>query len=100
MLLCRGPVVTSANDLDHLVDVDNGNEETLDEVEAILPLAQAIAASPLGYLDAVVDKDLEQLPKAQSLGLTADQGNVVDGEALFERGEAVELLENELWVKA
>ena len=50
--------------------------------------------------DPVVDVDLEQIPEAEHARLAVDQGDVVDPERVFHRGQSVKLLEHGLGVEA
>ena len=86
--------------MNHFVDIDNRDQQPIDEVQAIFFLLQSEPTTPRGDLDAVVDKDLEELFQTQCVGLTADECHGIDREALFQWGEAIELLENKLRVKA
>ena len=95
-----GGVVAGPDDLDDLVDVEQRDEETVDEVQPVLALGAAEHAAATHDLDAVVDVDLEQLAQAQRARLAVDQRDVVDPERLLHRREAVELLQHRLGVEA
>ena len=78
-------VVRGADDLDDLVDVEDRDEQTLDEVQALLAPREAVAAAPGHDLDAVVEVDPQQLLEPERLRLPLDEGDVVDAERVLER---------------
>ena len=94
-----GDVLRAADDRDHAVDVEQGDQQALDEVRALGRLAQPEARAPGDHVDPVRQEHLEQLDQAQRARLTVDQRDVVDPEALLERGQPVELGEHGLAVE-
>ena len=93
-------VVRGADDLDDLVDVEDRDEQTLDEVQALLAAREAVAAAPGDDLDAVVEVDPQQLPEPERLRLPFDEGDVVDAERVLEGRQPVQLVEHRLRVEA
>ena len=92
-------VVRCADDLDDLVDVEDRDQQTLDEVQALLAPREAEEASPRDDLDAVVEVHPQQLAQAERLRLPGDEGDVVDAERVLERGQPVEVIEDGLRVE-
>ncbi len=99
LLRLRG-VVAVADDPDDLVDVEQGHEQALDQVQPVAPLAAAELAAPAHDLEAVVEVDLQQLLEAQRERLAVDQRDVVDAEGLLHRRQLVELLQHGFRVEA
>ena len=89
-------VVARADDLDDLVDVEDRDQEALDQVQPFLAARQAVLGASGDHADAVIEVDAKQFAQAEGLRSAVDQGDVVDAEAVFERGVPVELLENGL----
>ena len=87
-------VVARADDLDDLVDVEDRDEQSLDEVQSLLPPREAELRSAGDHREPVVEVDLQQVAQAKGLRPAAHERDVVDREALLERGEPVELLEH------
>src|SRR5205085_1003352 len=99
-LLGLRAVLAGADQADDLVDVHQGGQQALDQVEPVAPLAAPELAAPAHHLEAVVDIDLQQLLEAQGQRLAVHQGDVVDAEGLLHRRELVELLQDGLGVEA
>ncbi len=93
-------VLRAADDPHDLVDVQQRDEQALDQVRPLLRLAQPVARAPGDDVDAVVEEDLEQLLQAERARLAVDERDVVDAEALLERGQPVELGQHRLAVEA
>ena len=74
---CSG-IVGLANQLDHLVDVDDRDEQALHKVQPILCLASSIRAPAPYDVDAVIQEDLQQFDQAKGAWLAFDQRNGVD----------------------
>ena len=55
----RFGVITRANELNHLIDVEDRDEQALDEVQSLAPLAQSVLAAPANHREAVVDEDAQ-----------------------------------------
>ena len=95
-----GDVGGGADDPDDLVDVGEREQQALDQVRALLGLAQPVAR-PAGHdVGAVLEEDLEQLLEAERPRLAVDERDVVDAEGLLQRRQAVELAEDGLRVEA
>ncbi len=95
-----GGVLAVPDEPDDLVDVDEGHQQALDEVQAVAALGAAELAAPPDDLEAVVEVDLQQLLEAQRQGLPVHQRHVVDAEGLLHRRQLVELLQHGLRVEA
>ncbi|CAI7652278.1 unnamed protein product, partial [Penicillium discolor] len=87
-------VVRRPDDLDDLVDVEDRDEQTLHQVQALLPAGETVPAAAGDDLDAVADVDAEHLLEPEGAGLAVDEGDVVDAEGVLQRGEPVELLQH------
>ena len=98
--LAVGGVVGGADELDDLVDVDDRDEQALDEVQAVLALAQPVLGAAAHDLDAEVDVDAQQLLEAQRARLAVDERDVVDAEGVLHRRQLVQLLEHGVGVEA
>ena len=96
----RRGVVGGADDLDDLVDVEDRDEQAVDEVEAVLLLAEAVRGASAYDVDAEVRVDAQQLLEPEGARLTVDECDVVDAEALLHRRQLVELLEHRFGVEA
>ncbi len=81
-------VVGGADDLDDLVDVEDGQQEPLDQVQPFPAPREAELAASRDDGQPVVEVDLEQLLEAEGSGSALDERDVVDVEALLERGSA------------
>ncbi len=60
-------VVARTDDLDHLVDVQDRDEQTLDQVQPLLPAREPVLRAPGHHGEAVVEVDLQQLAQAERL---------------------------------
>ena len=96
----RRGVVGGADDLDDLVDVEDRDEQAVDEVEAVLLLAEAVRGASAHDVDAEVRVDAQQLLEPEGARLAVDECDVVDAEALLHRRQLVELLEYRFGVEA
>ncbi len=92
-------VLAGADEPDDLVDVDQRDEQALDQVQPVAPLAAPELAAPPHHLEAVVDVDLKQLAQAHRQRLPVDERHVVDAEGLLHRRQLVELGEHRLGVE-
>jgi hypothetical protein len=93
-------VVAAADELDHLVDVEQSQHETLHQVQAVGCASSPIARAPAHDVDAVLEEHLQQGAQTQGAGLAVDEGHGVDGERLLQRGLPEQLLEQRLRVVA
>ncbi len=96
----RRAVVAAADERDDLVDGQDRDEQPLDEVQPLLPFGEPMRAAPPHDLDPEVDVDGQQLPQPQGARLPVDERDVVDPEAVLQRGQLVELLQDGLGVEA
>ena len=94
-----GGILGGADELDDLVDVEDRDEQTLDEVEPVLGLAQLEHRATADDVDAVGEVDHEQVAQPQRRGLSVDEADVVDAEGLLQGGLAVELGQHRLGVE-
>ncbi len=95
LLGLRG-VVAGADEADDLVDVDQGGEQALHQVQPVALLAPAELAAASDDGEAVVEVDLQQLLETQGERLAVHQGDVVDAEGLLHGRQLVELLQDRL----
>ena len=92
-------VLGGADDLDDLVDVQDRDEQTLDEVQPLLALAQAVGAAAAHHVEAEVDVDPQEVLQAEGAWLAVDERDVVDAEVLLHRRHLEELLQHRLRVE-
>ena len=97
---CLLSVITLADELNDFVNIHNGDEKSINQVQTFLSLSQTVLRTSLNYLLTVFDINCEHFAKAQSLWTTVDQGHVVDAERIFKWGVAIELFENCFGIKA
>ncbi len=91
-LLSRtGRVVRGANHLYDLVNIGDGNEEALHQVQPLGALSEAVLRSSGDYLNTVIEIHLKEIAESESHGLTFHQGNRVDGKTFLKRGQAIQL---------
>ena len=95
----HGGVVARPDDGDDLVDVDDGYQQALDEVQALVGPAPPELAAPAHDLEAVVEEHPQQGDEAERLGAALDQHDGVDREGVLHGRHAVELLEDGLGVE-
>ena len=93
-------VVALANDLNDLVNIQDRDQQTLDEVKPFTPAREPVLAAATNDREPMVEVDLQQFLQAQSARSAADESDVVDREAVFEGGETVELLEHGIRAEA
>ena len=91
-----GSVLRRADDGNHLVDRIEGDQETFEDVEAILRLLQSELGSADDDLEPVIDVGLAEVVEPERGGYAVDEHHIVDAEGLLERGEAIQLLEHRL----
>lgn len=93
LLRLRG-VVAGADEADDLVDVEQGDEQALDQMQPVAPLGAPELAAAAYDVEAVVEIDLEQFLEPQRERLAVHQRHIVDAEGLLHRRQLVELLED------
>ena len=86
-------------DGDDPVDVQDGDEQPLDEVELPAGPVQAEARPPAGHVQSVLDVDAQEVQEPEGARLPFHEGHVVDPEGVLQRGVAVELEEHGLRVE-
>ncbi len=69
-----------ADDVNHLVNVVDGNDQSFQDVGALLSLLQVVLGATDGDVVAVLDEVLDALLQRQEARTPLDQGDVVDGE--------------------
>ena len=74
----------SADDLDDLVDIVQCEEKPLDDVLAILGLAEVVRGSAPDHGEPVVDPRSEDVPQVEFLGPAIDEGKHDDAERVAE----------------
>ena len=85
-----------ADDLDHLVDVVEGDEQAVDDVRPGLGLGQAEPGAPLDHLHLVIEVVADDLLDVEGARHPVDQGHHVDPEGLLQLGVLVQLVEHHL----
>ncbi len=93
-------VVAAADDLDHLVDVEDRDQQPENEVQPLLPAGEPVARAARDHLEPVRHVDLQQLLQPERLRAAVDERDDVDAEAVLERRVSVQLLEHRLGVEA
>src|SRR5690606_16349518 len=88
------------DELDDLVDVEQRDQQTVDQVETFRRLGATELAASSDDVEPVSEEYLEELLESEGPRLAVHQRHVVDGERLLERCQPVELLENRLRHKA
>ncbi len=89
-------VLARADQLDDLVDVDQGQHQAVQQVQPVRSLAAAELRTAPDDIDAVLEVDLEHLLESQGAGLAVDQRHGIDAERALHRRALVELLEDRL----
>ena len=89
-------VVAAPDHGDDFVDVQQRDDQAVDQVQPVAALGPPELGAPPDNVDPVVDVDPQQVAQAQHPRLAVDQGDVVDPERVFHRGQAVQLLEDGL----
>jgi hypothetical protein len=87
-----------ADERDDRVEVVEGDDEALEDVGALLRLAQPVARAPLDDLHLVGDVVDDRVLERQRAGHVVDQGQVDDAEGVLQLGHLVELVEDHLGV--
>ena len=95
-----GRVVRCPDDRDHVVDVENGDQQAFDQMETFLGLGAGELRPAPGYLVAVLEIDGKQISQCQSPRLTVDQGDRIDREVVLDLGQFVKLLHDGVWIEA
>ena len=86
----------AADQLDHLVDVGDGDGEADQHMGAVARLAELELGAPRDDLGAEADEGLEDLLEAHQPRAAAVQRQRVDAEAGLQRREAVELVQHDV----
>ena len=86
----------TADDLDHLVEVGQGDEVSLQHLGAALSLAQLEAGAAQHDLAAVLDEAVDQLLEIERLRAARIDGELADGEGGLQRGHLIELVDRDL----
>ena len=95
-LLGSGAVFAPSDDLDDLVDVLQGNEETFHDMGAFLCLIEIELRPPLHHLHAVVDEMVQHLLQGEDPRLVVHQGKIDDPETVLHGRVLVKLVEDDL----
>ena len=95
---CR--VLGGPDDGNDVVDVDDGQQQSLDEVQPVLGLVELEVGAPQRDLEAMVEVDLQHLLQTEGSRLSLDQADGVDREGVLELGELVQPLQQGLRVDA
>ena len=95
-----GIVIAGADDFDDLVDVVLGDEQALQQVGALLGLAQVVAGPADDDLLLEVQILVENFPQGQNpgLGLVLHQGQHVDGEGGLQGGLGKQTVQHHLGI--
>ncbi len=91
-------VVTTADQRDHLVDVEQRDQEAIHHMQPLLTLAAAELAAAGHHLVAMRQEHLEERLESQRLRLPVEQDQVVDAERLLQWREPVQVREQRLRV--
>ena len=94
----RLDVGRAADEGDDRVDHVEGADEALDDVGAVLGLAQPVLRPPGDDLDLVLDVDLDRLGQVEQPRDAVDEREHVHGEARLHRRVLVELVQHDLGV--
>ena len=97
-LLRLGLGAGAANDPDHLVEVRQRHEQTLEGVLAAAGLLEEVLGAPAEDRRAVTEKLLENVLEREDPRLAVDQCQEDEREGRLERGELVELVQHDLGV--
>ena len=92
----RGGVGSSANQADHLIQVLQGHEETLQHVIPFLGLAEQVASAALNGLNPKGQERVQQLAQIEEPRLTLHQRHHVGAEIGLQRGELEQVVEHHL----
>ena len=87
-------------DLDHFVDVIDGDDLAFEDVGVFFGFGQQVARAADDDVLAVVAVLFQHLLEIEDAGTAADQGQHVDGEGGFQRRVLVELVEDHVAVFA
>ncbi len=82
--------------LDHRVDVRQGDRLAFQDVPALAGLAQLVDGTPGHHFAAVADEHLEHVLQVQRARLAVDQGHHVDAEHALQLGLGIEVVEDHL----
>ena len=91
-----GGIVTGANELDNLVNVQDGDEESIDEVLALHGAPASMETASAYDVSTMIDEDGQQLVEAQGARLALDERHGINGEVVLQRRESMELLKHGL----
>ena len=87
-------VLRAADQLDHLVDIGDGDGETDQHVGAIARLAEEVLGAPVHHLLAEGDEGADKILEVHHQRPAAVERHHVGAERGLQRGEAVELVEH------
>ena len=80
----RAYVLGSPDDLDHLIDVIESDQQPFDDVGTCFVLRQAEAAASFDHLQLMIDVVMNQFAEVQRPWHRIDEGDLVDREVLLE----------------
>ena len=95
-LLGLGVVTRRADDVDDLVDVVDGDEKALEDVDPLLGLVEVVLGPARDDVDLVVDVVVQDLAEAQRARHSVDEGEVDDAEVGLQLRPLVEVVEHHL----
>ena len=91
-----GAAGRSADDLDHVVDVIEGDVVAEQNVLALAGLAQFVLRAAAHHINAVLDKKAQQFEQAEFARLAGDDGQQDHAERFLHLRELVEFVEDDL----
>ena len=93
-------VLGAADDGDHVVDVEDRDQQAVHQVQPIRGFAEPVGRAPPDDLQPVLQVDLQHLLQAERRRLAVHQRDRVDAEGVLQLGQPVQLLQQRLGVDA
>src|SRR5690606_5923901 len=100
VLLCGVDVLGSLDGGDHQVDLVESLDEPFDDVETLFRLVEAVLGAPDDDTQLMLHPHAEHLRQVQQPRFSVDEGDMLDGEPLLQRGVLVQQGEDRFGVDA
>ena len=93
-----GRGLTVSDDVYHLVDIVDGDDQALEDVGTLLSLAQVVLGAADGDIVTVLYEVLDALLEREQTGTTLHQRNIVDRERTLQGGHLEQLVEQHIGI--
>ena len=96
---CGFGVIGGPNHLNDLVDIDHGQQQAFDQMQALQRLPSAEFATAANHHTTMIHPHLEHFLQSHGVRTTVDQSYVVDGEIVLQGRVPEQLCQHGVWIE-